>query len=257
MKDIALARYQSVCKSNDLIQKTRYTLNTQQYKIILYIISQIEKEDDDFKIYKFDIKNFCSLCGIKYHSKNYQNLKDSIKELRDKSFWIETPKKDMLVSWLDKVEIDKEENIVSMRLDDRLKPFLLEIKKNYTFYELGYVLLMKSKYSLRLYELLKSYAYLGSWEVPLEELKLKLDCANDYDRWDNLKKWVIDKAIVEINKYTDLQVDYTTSRIGKAIGVIHFTINRKAEGTLTLTEMCNDMDLDSNPLGKRLRETIK
>ena len=44
-------RNQLVVKHNALIQKTRYSLNTQQQKIILYLISKIKPDDDELKEY--------------------------------------------------------------------------------------------------------------------------------------------------------------------------------------------------------------
>jgi len=38
-----------VVKHNSLIQKTRYSLTTQQQKVLLYTISKIQPGDDDFK----------------------------------------------------------------------------------------------------------------------------------------------------------------------------------------------------------------
>ena len=46
-----------VVKHNSLIQKTRYSLTTQQQKVLLYTISKIQPGDDDFKEYVFELKD--------------------------------------------------------------------------------------------------------------------------------------------------------------------------------------------------------
>ena len=75
-----------VVKANELIQKSRFNLTLQQQKIVLYLISQIERNDKEFKLYSFSIQQFCKVCGINYTSgKNYNDLKEDgtpvIKEL--------------------------------------------------------------------------------------------------------------------------------------------------------------------------------
>ena len=70
-----------VVKANELIQKSRFNLSLQQQKIILYLISQIDRNDKEFKLYSFSIQHFCKVCGIDYtNGKNYIGLKEAIKD---------------------------------------------------------------------------------------------------------------------------------------------------------------------------------
>lgn len=220
-------RIQLVVKSNDLIQRTRYSLSTQEQKIILYMISKIKPTDSEFQKYELELSDVCDVCGIARHGQNYQNFKDSIKSLADKSFWIETPERDILLRWVEHVEIVREESIVEIRLDPNMRPYLLMLRENFTQYELGYILVLKSKYSIRLYELLKSYAYLESVRIPLSELKESLQI-DGYDAFKDLKRRVIDKSIEEINKFTDLTITYTTYRRGRSIDGFVFLIQQKS-----------------------------
>ena len=53
-----------VNKSNELIQRTRFNFSLQEQKIILYLISHITPYDKEFKLYEFNIQDFCKVCGI-------------------------------------------------------------------------------------------------------------------------------------------------------------------------------------------------
>ena len=53
-----------VNKSNELIQQSRFNLSLQEQRIILYLISHITPYDQDFKLYEFNIQDFCKVCGI-------------------------------------------------------------------------------------------------------------------------------------------------------------------------------------------------
>ncbi|SEH31209.1 RepB family plasmid replication initiator protein [Magnetospirillum fulvum] len=50
-------------------------------------------------------------------------------------------------------------------------PYLLDLKKNFTTVALKYAIGMKSTYAIRIYELLKQYAGIGSRLVSLAELR--------------------------------------------------------------------------------------
>jgi len=212
-----------VIKSNAIIQKSRYDLSMQEQKVILYLVSKIREEDDDFHEYEFELKELCAIFGIIKCSKNYLNFYNSIQVLRNKSFWVKLPDKKSLCSWIEKAEVH-DNGIVTIRLDATLKPYLLQLKKEYTTYELSNVLPMSSTYSIRLYELLRSYAYKSEFEVGLAELKEMLCVSTDYAIYNNFKVRVIDIALFEINKYTDLQVSFKPVRTVRKITGLHFTI---------------------------------
>ena len=154
-------RYQHITKANDLIQKSRYSLTVQQQKIILYLISQINPFATEFKKIKFNIQEFCKVCGIDCESgKNYSALKEHMKKISDKSCWIRLPNgKQTLLRWIEKPYIDENNGTIEIIFDNDMKPYLLQLKENFTKLELYYLLLFKSKYTIRLFELLESYHY--------------------------------------------------------------------------------------------------
>lgn len=237
-------RNQLVVKSNELIQKSRFSLSALEQKIILYIISKIKPEDSELKEYCFDMREVCRVCGISYNGKNYQNFKDSIKALRDKSFWIETPRKIYTVSWIERVEIDKYQTTVSVKLDDRLLPYLINLRECFTTYELSYTLLMKSKYSIRIYELLKSYVELGTFYISVKDLKELLQC-NGYKEYKEFRRSIIEKAITEVNEFTDLQIEYKQIRENRLVVALLFTIKRKDDTDLVIQRVRNNMALNA------------
>ena len=238
--ELAEERNQLVVKHNSLIQKTRYSLSTQQQKIILYLISKIKPDDDELKEYDFDIRDFCRVCGIETQGKNYKNVKESILQLHNKAFWIETEEVDTLVSWVQKAIIYKKDTRLRIRLDETLKPFLLHLREQFTTYELSNILCMRSKHSIRLYEYLKSFLSIGKIRLSVDELKTLLDCqGKGYSRWNNFRQMVIDKALQEINDYSDLQIDIELEKCGRTIESVVFIIQKKDSYTASLTSLQN------------------
>lgn len=230
MDNLMETRNYKVVKANKLIQQTRYNLSEQEQKILLCVISKIRPDDKEFQEYQIDLREFCEVCGIDYDGgANYQYLRDTIKKLRDKSFWVRLDNGcESLCSWLQKARIYPNDSTVTIRLDEDLKPYLLQLKANFTEYELEYSLAMHGKYCLRIYELLKSYAFMGTWEVSLSDLRHILVIPDDeYPDIRNFRRRVIEHALKEINKCTDLSVEYeSVTKKRKVVGFI-FNISRK------------------------------
>jgi len=84
-------------------------------------------------------------------------------------------------------------------------------------------LAMKSQYSIRLYELLKSYEYQRKRIFDIEELKLRLS-AEHYKRFPDFKRKVLDRALEEINTLSDLDVTYTIIKESRRFAKIEFTM---------------------------------
>lgn len=208
---LAVIRQYPVVKSNTLIQKTRYDLTTREQKILMRIIQMIKPDDTSFKPYLFDIKEFCGLCGITSRSgKNFEAIKSALKSLSDKSFWIKEDgdTKETLVRWIVSPTIYKNSGVVEVQLDEKLKPYLLQLKDYFTSYSFENVAYMKSKYSLRVYELLKSYENLHIIRIQLDTLRTNLSIEPTYT-WTDINRRVLQTATNEINKVSDLYVSYT------------------------------------------------
>ena len=224
-------REYKVIKANDLIQHSRFNLTTTEQKIILYLISKIRPNDNELKLYEFKIWDFCKICGITQKSgKNYFNLKTAIKNLGDKSIWIkiEDGRVETMLRWIERPYIDAKSGTIRIKLDELMKPFLLQIQEHFTQFSVYYTLPMTSRYSLRMYELFKSYEGLGSWTFEIDDLKKSM-FAENYKLFGDFKRKVIDTALREINEYGDIFVTYSVIKTGRKVSQITFYIRSKTD----------------------------
>lgn len=199
-----------VVKSNDIIQKSRFSMNLQQQKIILFLISKIKPLEETRHPYTISIRDFCKVCNIDYNNgQNYAHIKAAVKDVADKSIWITMPNgKERLLRWLDLVELDRNSGTIEVRFSESMMPFLLDLKERYTQYRLDNILPMKSKYGIRLFELLKSYANMDNlFSISIDELKRRMDCEN-YTRFPDFRRYALEKAVEDINTYSDISVKY-------------------------------------------------
>lgn len=229
------AREMSVYKRDDMIQKSRHQLSIQEQRCVLYAISKIKPTDEIFQEYTFDIKDLYILCGIQKES--YTELKAILIGLKSKCWWMQIDDKgtESAVSWFSKVRTNKKSGKVTLKFDEDMMPFLLQLTKQnafYTSYNLQYVLPMSSQFSPRLYEILKSYQKNNrEWFFPLEELKRLLDCQN-YKRWPDFRRFALEPAVEEINQYTDINIAWDVEKEGKKVSRVIFYMAEKSDDAL-------------------------
>lgn len=224
-----------VSKSNQLIQKNRFALSLTEQKTIAFICSMIKPIDDKnvketYQLkYVFSIKEYCQICGIDHKSgKNMADIKNVLKKLSDKSMWLEYENGEVLVRWLSKIHIERKGSIL-IEIDQDLVPYLFDLKQRFMQYQLYNILAMESAFSIRIYELLKSYAFQKQKSFDVDELK-KLLCVENlksYDNYANFKKKVLEKAKDEINELSDLMIDYIPIKKGNKVVKIKFIIETK------------------------------
>lgn len=226
--EITQQRSYKVVKANEIIQKARYDLNITELKILAFIISKIKPNDTELREYAFSIKDFCQICGIDYTSgKNYNRVKTLLKGLRDKSFWVmDENGHEVLVGWLQKARVSKGSGVIRVKLDEDMHQYLIGLIDNRTQYEFLSTLPMKSEYSFRIYELLKSYAFTGGHTFNTDDLKRQL-MAEHYKNFKEFRRRVLEQAVKEINLYTDIEVSWEPEYYGHKVEKVIFHIRQR------------------------------
>jgi plasmid replication initiation protein len=228
-----------VTKSNDLIN-AKYTLSVEEQRIILVLASMVQPDDIEFKLYRFKIKDFLNLINVK-DKKKYSEIPKITRKLVDKSLEIKYGNKILQTSWLSSVEYETGLGYVELEFSPKLKPFLLGLKEFYTTYKLDNVLDLKSKYSIRMYEILKSCQFKKAISLAVPELKTLLGIDKKYSRFYDIKTKIIDRVKKELYQKTDIFFEYDEIKESRITVKINFYIysNNKTKESNNLLEKDN------------------
>lgn len=215
-----------VSKSNKLVS-SRYDLSLQEQRVILTLVSLINpKEDTEFFKYDLKISEFCELIGVE--NTNHTYISKITKQLMTRVIEVEDKEELLQVHWISSCKYHKQQGYVEIELHKELAPYLLQLKKQFTSYYLSNVLRMKSKYSIRMYELLKSNQFKKSFTLEVEELKKMMKCES-YKLYANFKNRVIEQTLKEINAQTDIFITYNEQKQGRKVASIEFIIENRSK----------------------------
>jgi len=202
-------------------------------KALAYIISKINPLDKDIGPIEYDITEFCEICGFnERHS--YSRVKEVLDGLLSRRAWIEdqeTGDSDGY-TYFSHIHANKRSGTGYVEINDKLKPYLVNLKGNFYQFTLHSILAMDTARGIQLYKLLKSLYYKNrdiSFDV--ETLKGHLDCVGKYPEFKIFRKKVINPALEDINRYTDLEVTIETVKEGRYVKKIIFhTIDLLKDG---------------------------
>ena len=99
--------------------------------------------------------------------------------------------------------------------DSRILPLLSELKDNFTQFLLNDVSGFGSVYSFRFYQMIMQFKSTGYCKVSLDDLRYSLALFEKYEATKDLRKWVIDTAVNEINEKTPYKVSYELLKTGR------------------------------------------
>jgi plasmid replication initiation protein len=224
-----------VVKANELIQKGRYNLTTQQQKLILFAISKIKKGDNYDQWYEMSIEEACAVMGLDLDSGGfyYRSLKSDFMKLTRRQWVSFDDGSEGTVSWLSDAYIIPLSGTVQVKFHEKLAPYLFDLVNRYTQYQLYEVLVFKNKYAIRLYEIMRSYLTQDELRKGTEkDIVLRINdlreqlCTPQYEKWNDLNRFCIKPAIQEINKLSDIiRIEYRPLKTGgRSFEKIMFTI---------------------------------
>ncbi len=218
-----------VREANELIE-AKYILDTWEARIFHSAISQIKPSDVDFQKYKVYIKDIETKYGIK-DKDMYRRIRDAAKSLRGKEIIIPYRYDEgmghlvtgLITSYggLD----DSDGAFVMIELHPDLKPYLLMLKKRFTQYNLLFLMKMQSRYSRRIYKLLKQYQTIGKRKFTIERLR-ELLCIEDgvYAKYSHFKRRVVLKAQEDLEEMTDIRFTFDEHKRGRSVAALTFYI---------------------------------
>jgi len=132
----------------------------------------------------------------------------------------------MVFNWFSKIQYINKEAKFKVRIEEDLKPYLLQLKKRFIAYNLKYILSLTSTYSVRIYQLLKEYEKLTKRYFEVEELMELLQVPKSYRIYNRFKEKVLQVAERELLEHTDIYFTIEEEKEGRKVSRLIFRIHK-------------------------------
>ena len=223
-----------VVTSNDLVL-AKYNFSLWQKRIFNYFVGQIDKDATDFTLQRIYISDLIHFFDAGDGREVYDIIANVPKQLYNSSIKVPYISAEghhrygemRIITRYTKPE-DRElgNAYIEFKFNDDLKPHLLELKKRFLRYDMQNIVGLQSVHSVRMFEILKSYEYLGQVSFEVEFLKTVLELGDKYKLYSDFRRYVIDKAREDLKKYCDIFFDYKEVKKGRKINEVVFTIKK-------------------------------
>lgn len=240
-----------VSEHNDLIRSTAKmtSLSLKLFEIAVSAMDSREKQPShEVRVNKKQIYN---ALGIKGTSKN-QQLSKALNTLRKSSnFEITTEQNgeihDIGITPVYYADNNYSSDYAVIRFAPEILPFITDLKKNFTQYQLNDILHLKNKYAVSMYRWFtmnyRQYEYYANSgkrredqiekyanpEITLEELRKLTGTEKKYSAFYDVRRYIIDPICNEITKHTKYNITYDRIKSGRKVVAIKFHISKKGE----------------------------
>ena len=220
-----------VVKHNKVIEAC-YQLTLSEQRILLACIAQIDSKAELIGQYRFAV-TVSQIEDLAEIENSYRDVREASERLLKRIIKIDKPDPDKpnleytLTHWVDSCDYYPKEGKVVLAFSRPIIPYLSQLSHNFTKYKIKNVAKMKSTYSIRLYEWLCQWLSVGDREIGVDWLKTQWQLSDKHQRLSDLKKWVIDVAVEEVNEHSNLWVTYSQRKLGRTVTHFQFKFGLK------------------------------
>lgn len=211
----------NVVKQDYQLVNAKYKLNTSEIKFIMTALCQIDADDKEFTEYEIKVSELEKRLQTE---QNETRLKQFAKKILSKPLEVPTADGWLVANWFSDIEYIRGQAKFKVSVSEKLKPYLLELKKRFVTYNLKYILPLTSNYSIRLYQLLKEYEKLTRRTFTLEELQELLQVPKSLKIYNRFKEKVLKVAEKELIENCDIFFEYEEIKKGRKVNEILFRI---------------------------------
>lgn len=243
-------------RQHNAITNARHDLSSVQLDIYFMLLSLLRSGDTQNTKYEIGVLQIEEITGRKW---NYQQLRDATAGLIGKVFEIEEKDGLLQVSMMSSAKYLKGKGKIQLTISEDLKPYLVDLKNNFTSFQLYCVLSMSSKYAKWMYVQFSRWKDVGYYSYELEDLKILLNLKDpkgkipeQYKQWGQFKDYVLEPAVRQINELSDINISFQIEKKGKSVHKIHFTITQVRRFQAIIPFEIDDVDREGIQLKNKM-----
>lgn len=214
-------------------------MDIHEFRVFMTMLTMVLPDDEDFVEYEIRTQDIIKLYSLSDDGRYYEAIREAADRLFNKRFIIFEKKEDgeiykttihLIDETSEPVKVS-EQNRIRLKFNPKLKPYLLQLQREYLTIDVRNIANIQSPNSVKLYLILKHQYNLGNRKVKYSVARLREILAigdDEYPLYGNFKQKIIQKGIKDLEKHTDLMVTkFEEEKAGRAIDTVVFFIAEK------------------------------
>jgi hypothetical protein len=206
----------------------------------------IKNEITELPMFEMKLQEFGELLGLK--KIEYRIVRNLMRDFKKKGIEVQRLEREESeiderdyrgITWVIDCEYIHNEGLVRIELSPKLLPYVANLTDNFVTVPLVVLTSFKSKYSSKLYLVMTEWKNIKKKEFDIDKLKelmgvpfeikyVKGQPVKEFklDRYTNFKSRALVPAVEEINKHSDLFIEFEEKKRGKKVVSVTFKISK-------------------------------
>ena len=214
-------------------------MDINEFRVFMTMLTMVLPDDEDFIEYEIRTQDIIKLYSLSDDGRYYEAIREAAERLFNKKFVIYEKKEDgeiyrttiHLIDETSEPVKESEQNRIRLKFNPKLKPYLLQLQKEYLTIDVRNIASIQSPNSVKLYLILRHQYNLGNRKVKYSLVRLREILAitdSEYPLYGNFKQKIIQKGIKDLEKYTDLVISkFEEEKEGRAVDKVIFHLGEK------------------------------
>lgn len=136
-------------------------------------------------------------------------------------------------AWLSRADYATGEGWIAIKFNAEIAPYLIDLKKRFTTYQLSQASSLRSLYSWRMLEHFEMFSATGWWQVDLSEFQTVMDVPDSYrENFAQTRRWVIEPAVEELKAKDGWVIEWKPIKVGRKVQALRFEFHKDLQGQL-------------------------
>lgn len=224
-----------VIVQDNVLTSSRFEYSALERNLFYSVLKQLTKEPKHK--YVISVNDLQNATGV---TNGYVNYTEATHNMLGRVYQFEKENGNLLqVAMFSHCEYIKGQGLIEVGMSEQIHPYLFDLKKNFTQFQLDVAMGLSSKFGKRLYEILSQWKSFNSGvkTFDLIELKTMLNLYNpktgeeQYKNWNDFEKNVLKIAQKDLKRQdinSDLTFTYEPHKLGRKFVNITFKIKEKS-----------------------------
>lgn len=200
-----------------------YRLSLDEMRLFNYAIAKSNPFNSSNKTINISLKSLTNFYNLEHRTAMYKEFNEALNSLFERKVTYTRIDEEYGKVWVTcRLVASKEDNrngVIGLKFSDEINQ-LIKCDRDFLEYKLKQTIGITSPNAVRIYEMLLYVLKVTpnkslKKEFSIEEIKNKLGLSDKYPRFSNFKTKVLEIAKTQINKHTDIKINYEIKKLGR------------------------------------------
>ena len=179
---------------------------------------------------------------LHFKSEVFERLKKEHPDAESDEEFISSLRLHNLMDSLPMIANSDDNLIARVVLHEDIIPYISQLREQFTQLVLDDVVDFGSFYSYRVYLMMMQFRSTGICSIKISDLRETLELKDKYEATKDLRKWVVDTAVDEINEKSPFNVTYEMTKTGRKFTHLMLKFKPKKKNTVITKDVFRDPD---------------